>query len=203
MQGSLWSHPAQVIPWLYDTDTGPSTDSQAPANALPSAAVNALLLKPGADEELGLHCTQHLGDEGCTAPRAPHSPTAAPSVTPIPPHSPALPCSPSGKDRTGWMQESSWDRRSSSGASYCMSSGAELRAPHRAHEGLTSQLHRARLFRWTWAGGQRPSASHGALFARCPVQSALILTANLLIQSGARIRTAENNYLPAHSISQI
>lgn len=75
MQGSLWSHPAQVIPWLYDTDTGPSTDSQAPANALPSAAVNALLLKPGADEELGLHCTQHLGMKAAqllaphTAPR--------------------------------------------------------------------------------------------------------------------------------------
>lgn len=60
------------------------------------------------------------------------------------------PCSPSGNDRTGWMQESSWERRSSSGASYWISSVAELRVPHRAHAGFTSQLQRARLPRWAW-----------------------------------------------------
>lgn len=70
-----------------------------------------------------------------------------------------VPCLPSGNDRTGWMQESSWERRSSRGASYWISRVVELRVPHRAHEGFTSQLHRTRLLRWTWEGDREFSIS--------------------------------------------
>lgn len=99
----------------------------------PPAPINALISKLPVDEQVWLYPKQI-----CTSPGSPGH-LQAPRQEPR---------SPSGNERTGWMQESSWDRRSSRGASYWMSSVEGLRVPHRAHEGFTSQLQHARLPRW-------------------------------------------------------
>lgn len=98
-------------------------------------------------------------------------------------------CSPSGNERTGWMQESSWDRRSSRGASYWMSSVEGLRVPHRAHEGFTSQLQRARLPRWACRDTGDSHTQHTHSLGQ-PTQNTASSFLMLLGQLNIKIHTA-------------